>query len=927
MSIIYKHSYVPLSMYGNVMALLREHVVAKGVHIDIGCGYGAIAEPVRDELGLTYLGFDLAEDGLQSLIERGFDAHVIDLSKLGDTEEIIRQALKERSIASISFLDTMEHLTNGPEVLAMLRRLAEGSKAPLVISVPNITHKDVAVKLLTGRLDITEAGILDHTHFNLFNDAHLRRITASRGWIEVGAKDWLLEQSDQFFPLDSPVLDHRTPLGHTLRSLSVQSNKHALVNQFVRAYIPGERQSIELCVDRTGPERPFLTILFDAYDTPSIEAECILQGLADQTNQDFDIVLIADVSAASKQDVVENACRIFSGRITVHESNQGVRADRLNETTKLIAGRHVTILIAGDRVDPAWVSSLAALESHDTVAVLCVGRVAAADDGSLVKKEAILPVPLTGPVSVAEWAVPGSAIRDLGIIFDRDVGRADLRDFVIQSALLYRVSSSAAPVVSRDNDYAAGPDENVDAESYLKLLTKLNGVPILLPAYSAEKIERLSKTPRIVELASASPLLSQFIASFPRHAPSGTTQAKQSGPRPFLSVVMRTQGDESRVGTLREALLTLAGQTSQNFEVLLVVHTSDSERYAIVKNLVAEFPSELTQRIQLLQCEAPGRSSPLNLAVNHIRGQYVAVFDDDDLLFAHWVETFEELAKKSPGTMLRTVTARQEFKMVADGESWRSRAESWFTLAWHAQYDAIEHLRSNFTPFMSMAFPAAVFNDIGLRFDERLSTAEDWQFSTRVAMLCGVCSTSDVTAIYRWWTNGHSSSQLIPRDEWITNRQKIIARLNEQPVLLPPGSTSKLVDLLDEVIELRKKVGFLEASLTKPKAPPRKQSNAKPAIPTSHKSGVDKREINRAQRQLRELLESRSWRSTKPLRLMLNRLRGQKGSGLTPDKLPKSVEANQRLIQQVQKSLSWRITAPLRIAISLSRRVNGKNEK
>ncbi|MDG2571333.1 methyltransferase domain-containing protein, partial [Vibrio parahaemolyticus] len=186
MSIVYKHSYVPLSMYGNVVSLLREHVTTTGVHLDIGCGYGAIAEPVRDELGLSYVGFDLAEDGLQSLNERGFDTHVIDLSDLANAEDAIRKAVGLRPIASISFLDTMEHLTNGPDVLAMLRRVAEGSKAPLVISVPNITHKDVAVKLLTGRLDVTEAGILDHTHFSLFSDEHLKRVTASRGWIQVG---------------------------------------------------------------------------------------------------------------------------------------------------------------------------------------------------------------------------------------------------------------------------------------------------------------------------------------------------------------------------------------------------------------------------------------------------------------------------------------------------------------------------------------------------------------------------------------------------------------------------------------------------------------------------------------------------------------------------------------------------------------------
>ena len=82
MAAIYQHSYVPKSMYGNVIALLRNCVTTTGLHLDIGCGFGAIAEPVRDELGLTYVGFDLATDGLDSLRERGFDAHQVDLSDL-----------------------------------------------------------------------------------------------------------------------------------------------------------------------------------------------------------------------------------------------------------------------------------------------------------------------------------------------------------------------------------------------------------------------------------------------------------------------------------------------------------------------------------------------------------------------------------------------------------------------------------------------------------------------------------------------------------------------------------------------------------------------------------------------------------------------------------------------------------------------------
>ncbi|WP_404290575.1 glycosyltransferase [Microvirga sp. RSM25] len=944
MSIVYKHSYDPLSMYGNVVALLREHISTTGVHLDIGCGYGAIAEPIRDELGLVYLGFDLAEDGLQSLNGRGFDTHVIDLSELPHAEAIIKRAIQHRPIASISFLDTMEHLTNGPDVLAMLRRLADGSKAPLVISVPNITHKDVAIKLLLGRLDVTEAGILDHTHFSLFSEGYLKRVTASRGWSQVSAKDWLLEQSDQSFPSDLAALDHRTPIGGKLRSLSMQANRHALVNQFVRAYLPGEALPLDLYDDRSEPKRPFLSILVDAYQMDADEIARILHDMESQTNQDFNVVLVIDSAlGASASHSLSHARSIFDGRITMLESNEAVRAERLNHAETAISGQFMATLIAGDRLSEDWVASFAALAKDGRKAVLHVRRTPTSVHDSLPPREAILSVPTRGTVSVAEWAVPGSAIRDLGVGFDPNIGTADLRDFVIQSAILYGVGQTPELEASQvDNDSVVG-GEKIDDDSSLALLTKLNANPLLLPSGSAERVERLSKVMdgllplgsaemteqladslRIADLVAASPLLSRFIASFPHRSGHEDQPAEDNVPQPFLSVIMRTQGAEARIGTLREAILTLAGQSSQNFEVLLVVHSDDEDRFSSVRDLVAQFPVDLTQRVRILKCDRLGRASPLNLAIDHARGQYVAVFDDDDLLFAHWVETFEELAQKAPGAMLRAVTARQDFKMLGAGGSERSRGESWFQLAWHSEYDAVEHLRTNFTPFMSMAFPIAAFREIGLRFDESLSTAEDWQLSTRVAMLCGVHSAPDITAVYRWWTNGHSSSLLVPRDEWEQNRQQVLARLNRQPVLLPPGSTEKIVDLIDEVLALRRRVNAYEREQSDERELPAAVHH-KASSTRSGMAKVDRKKRDRAQRRLKELLESRSWRSTKPFRLTVNLLRGRTGSGLTASDMPKSVEANQRLINEIHKSASWRITAPLRVIGILTRRLTGRN--
>src|SRR4051812_33330859 len=100
----YQHEYLPLSIYGNAISLLRDCKRGPGVHLDVGCGYGAIAEPIRDELGLVYIGFDVADDGLESLRGRGFAVRKIDLSDPVRVEAIIRKAVGKRRIASLTFL-------------------------------------------------------------------------------------------------------------------------------------------------------------------------------------------------------------------------------------------------------------------------------------------------------------------------------------------------------------------------------------------------------------------------------------------------------------------------------------------------------------------------------------------------------------------------------------------------------------------------------------------------------------------------------------------------------------------------------------------------------------------------------------------------------------------------------------------------------
>jgi 2-polyprenyl-3-methyl-5-hydroxy-6-metoxy-1,4-benzoquinol methylase len=108
MSERYEFPFTANSAYGHAVDLLGTLAGEGECVIDIGCGFGAVAEPCR-AMGYTYLGFDLDVAGVKSLRERGFEAYETDLLDESHFEEMLLEALADRSLAGVLMLDTLEH--------------------------------------------------------------------------------------------------------------------------------------------------------------------------------------------------------------------------------------------------------------------------------------------------------------------------------------------------------------------------------------------------------------------------------------------------------------------------------------------------------------------------------------------------------------------------------------------------------------------------------------------------------------------------------------------------------------------------------------------------------------------------------------------------------------------------------------------------
>jgi hypothetical protein len=604
---LYDNAFQPDNVYGHTIALLERYRDAGSpragegdIHLDLGCGFGRMAEVVRDRLGLTYVGVDGAHDGPASLNARGFEAHQLLFETFEQTLSDLQRIVGDRRVVSLTMLDTLEHLTNGDEVLRAIRELIGPSNAPAVISVPNVGHRDVGFKLAFGRWDYTREGLLDHTHVRLFSRISLIRTFQAAGLQLVDSNDVQIVNSDQHFPDTHPALTPGTTLGSLLSGLRDQVDRSATVNQFVALIIAGPKSQ-----------------------------------------------------------------------------------------------------------------------------------------------------------------------------------------------------------------------------------------------------------------------LSRYLQDEEQHPK-----------RPFLSVVMRTQG--KRPHTMVEALTALAGQKDRDFELLVIGHKLSSEQQKSVERLLEDSPAWLRDQTRLIRVDDGNRTRPLNRGFEEAAGEYIAILDDDDVPMAHWVSTFRALAEQQPGAVLRTIAARQDVDIVdVDGQS-GVRAIGGLE-PYPARFDLLQHLIVNETPPVALAFPRGAFHDLNIRFDETLTTTEDWDFLLRCAVVVGVCASEEITAVYHWWKLSVESSRTVhDQAEWDANYQAIHRKLDAHPILLPAGSARQL-RLLRTLHNVR---------------------DTGVSVSTEGSSYL---------KEVVKILSSRSWRWSALLRWPAM-LRGRKDPQIT-DCLDMSESQLAALLARLRKSSSWRITA------------------
>ena len=454
----YHFSYSSEGPYGSIVRLLERRAADSGLIVDLGCGYGAVAEPIQD-LGYEYVGADLDSDALDALSDRGFETHPCDLRLTADLDDWLVKVIAERPVAAILMLDTLEHLADPDNTLAALWRASVKLQSPLLgLSIPNVGHFDVGAKLAMGRWDVRPTGLLDSTHLQFFTDERLSETLARSGWAELDRLDFHLHHSDQHFPVEHPALADGTPLRNLLWRLRNRVGNGTTVNQFVRLYTPLGHQ-------RTGFNRPvadlepthFLSVLVRTQGRRMESLEEALTCLAAQ-DDDLEVRLLVHTSSqeimTGVRNLVETFAPVFASRVRVHQVSDGGRARPLNVGLQEARGRYIAFLDDDDLVTKNWMVEFregASLSPGRLIRSVAVDRhVRRLDDSPLGAPY----ISLSGievahkptfdflehlsrnRTPICSFAVPEEAVRGIGIRFDEELIVLEDWKFLMELAMV-----------------------------------------------------------------------------------------------------------------------------------------------------------------------------------------------------------------------------------------------------------------------------------------------------------------------------------------------------------------------------------------------------------------------------------------------------------------------------------------------------------
>ncbi len=145
--------------------------------LELGCASGYLSGYMEQKLGCRVTGLEADPVATAIAAQRCSEVHTVDL----DAPDALESARASAPYDVLFAAAVLEHLKYPERLLQNAHALLKPG-ARVIVSLPNVAHWGVRLKLLFGRFDYTDYGVMDRTHMHLYTLKTGRELVESQGY-------------------------------------------------------------------------------------------------------------------------------------------------------------------------------------------------------------------------------------------------------------------------------------------------------------------------------------------------------------------------------------------------------------------------------------------------------------------------------------------------------------------------------------------------------------------------------------------------------------------------------------------------------------------------------------------------------------------------------------------------------------------------
>ncbi len=176
--------------------LVYEKIRSGSKVLDVGCATGYFANKLKEK-DCKVWGIEKDKDAAREAGKYCEEVVIRDIEELTNSSTIrgvmashTQPATSEVSLPPLLFqknffdyillLDVLEHLREPEKIIRLFKPYLK-KDGKIIISVPNIAHVSIRLKLLMGKFDYEKVGIMDETHLRFFTQKTIEEFIKQAG--------------------------------------------------------------------------------------------------------------------------------------------------------------------------------------------------------------------------------------------------------------------------------------------------------------------------------------------------------------------------------------------------------------------------------------------------------------------------------------------------------------------------------------------------------------------------------------------------------------------------------------------------------------------------------------------------------------------------------------------------------------------------